>query len=239
MNSFEIDAEDFPSNPFLALSQANAIIGDNGNTFRSMNKGITPQFFVKFEANPRKSELEGRPICDEVELCRILIAGDNQNEHVEPVTEATIRRFPEAYAAWKAGRKKRLIEGTPLRQWPAIPAIKVAELEALNVFSVEALAGLADNLLGRGFDLRDWRTKAQAWLDQAKDTAAVMRYAAEAERMRDEVKRMADDIKRMPTDIEGLRAENEALRDVNVEMRAENAEMRKQFKRLAERIGLI
>jgi hypothetical protein len=206
MNAFEVEADDFPQNPFLALSQANAIIGDDGNSYRAMNKGITPQFFVEFQPNPRKSEIEGRPICDEVELCRILIAGDNQNEHVEPVTEATKRRFPEAYAAWKAGRKERLIEGTPLRQWAPIPPIKIAELEALNVFSVEALAGLPDNLLGRGFDLREWRTKAEAWLANAKDTAAVMRYAAENDRMRDEIAEMRKQFKRLAERVEQIAA---------------------------------
>jgi hypothetical protein len=191
-----------PGNPFLALQEANFVVDqDNRQAMRSMNRGVTPEFYVDFVPNPKKSEEAGRPMFDQVELVRIRVAGDVHNEHVAPVDAGVIARFPREYRAYKDGRKERLISGTPLRAWPPITPLKIKELEALNIFSVEDLAQIPDTSLGHHMhDLRDWRTKAQAWLDQAADGATVMKIASENERLKVELadtrKQMADLAKR-------------------------------------------
>lgn len=166
--------------PFMTMD---AMTGKQ--TFAKQNEGVTAIFFHAPVQNPAKTEAEGRPIFDEFEFCRILIAGDVHNAHVEPVSPATIKRFPIEYAEWKAGNDRRAhVSGTPLKQWPLMNPAKIAEFEALNIYSVEALAGLADVHLQHSFDLRDWRAKAQAYLEASKDGSVVARYASENEKLR-------------------------------------------------------
>ena len=166
--------------PFMTMD---AMTGKQ--TFAKQNEGVTAIFFHSPIQNPAKSEAEGRPIFDEFEFCRILIAGDVHNAHVEPVSEATKKRFPLEYAEWKSGNERRAhVSGTPLKQWPQMNPAKIAEFEALHIYSVEALAQIADAHLQHSFDLRDWRAKAQAYLEASKDGSALARYASENEKLR-------------------------------------------------------
>lgn len=165
--------DDLPnSEPFFT-------VGDNGSRYAEMNKGVTPVFFMKLDENPAKSAIEGRPMFDEVLLCKILVAGDPENAHVAPVDSAIKERFPDQYRKWVDSKVERHISGTPLRQWPLMTPMKIAEFEALHIFNVEGLRDLAEANFVKAPDLRAWQAKAKAWLETAKDGAAAMQYAAE------------------------------------------------------------
>lgn len=167
------------------------IESDGRRTFAKENEGITPIFFHSAIQNFAKSDAEGRPIFDEFEFCRILIAGDPHNAHVEPVTEAIKKRFAIEYHEWKINNEARQhVTGTPLRQWPLMTPARVAEFEALNIFNVEGLANLAEIHFQRGYDLREWAARAKGWLEQAKDGSAVARYASENERLKGDVEQL-------------------------------------------------
>ncbi|WIW04129.1 hypothetical protein [Achromobacter ruhlandii] len=80
------------------------------------------------------------------------------------------------------------LERQPLEQWPQINRAQVKEAKYFEVHTVEQMSGLADSHLGKmppGF--RELRSKAQAYLKAANDTAAATAQAAEAERLRAEV----------------------------------------------------
>lgn len=168
-----------------------ANVGDNGQVdFTAMNKGVTPIFFIEPIPDDKATEESGAVRMREQEMVRIVVAGDMLNVATSPVTEELKVRFSTQYEAWKQKRIELHIEGTPLKNWPMIPAIRIAEFNAVGIFSVENLSAVADTNLGRLVDGRIWREKAIAWLASAKDNGAAAKYAAENERMRNDMAEM-------------------------------------------------
>lgn len=168
-----------------------ANVGDNGMVdFTAMNKGVTPIFFIEPIPDDKATEESGAVRMREQEMVRIVVAGDMLNVATSPVTAELKVRFAVQYEAWKLKRVELHIEGTPLKNWPMIPAIRIAEFNAVGIFSVENLSVVADSNLGRLVDGRVWREKAIAWLASAKDNGAAAKYAAENERMRNDMSEM-------------------------------------------------
>lgn len=172
----------------LGLSTPFATVGDFGQVnYAEMNKGVQPVFFVEPVYDAQASEREGVPRYREEERVRIIVAGDQFNQAVHPVDAGIKERFPEHYARWKAMKEERHIDGTPLKQWPLLSPVQIAEFEAANILSVEMLAELADTHVAKIFDGRQWREKAKAWLAQAKDGATATRLAAENQRLKEKL----------------------------------------------------
>lgn len=162
-------------------------VGDDGTNFAEMNKGVTPIFFVQPVLNPKRSAEEGRPQYDEMEFVRILVAADQFNQIVNPVDDVMKQRFAPQYARWQANKSERHIDGTPLRMWPPLTIVQIAELEGMNIFSVEGLAAVADSNMHRSQSLRGLRDKAIVWLETAKGSAETLRQAEENDRLREEM----------------------------------------------------
>lgn len=156
------------------------------------------EFFTDAVENKRKSIDAGRPIFEDVEMVRVKIAGDPKNTLVAPAnaqcgvdreTGESITykdRFPEHYRFF-ADRRADAVVGTPLSEVPWLTASKVAELKALNIMTVEALAQLDGTLLSRiGLGARELKNQATAWLDKAAGSASEAHFAAELS-ARDEI----------------------------------------------------
>jgi hypothetical protein len=166
-------------------------IDENGRErYAEMNKGVTPVFYHEAVKNDEKSLKEGRPIYDKEERCRLFVAGDPHNQVVHPVTDSIKEN-------WQRKQEGRTVSGTPLRAWPLLEAHHIAELEALNIFSVEGLANVADVHLARSQSLRPWRDRAVAWLASAKDGAEAVRLAEENKQLRSDM----DDLKRQVAEL--------------------------------------
>lgn len=167
---------------------ANVTIDADGQTrLAAMNKGIVPLFFIEPVQNDEKTEREGRPIFDELERVRILVAGDQYNQITHPVDAGIKRRFPDEYRRWKETKEERHVAGTPIRAWPILTPAQVAEFEALNILNVEGLANMPDTNIGRMQGLREWRAKAKAWLDQAVGGAEAMKMATDNMSMKEDL----------------------------------------------------
>ena len=146
-----------------------------------------PRFYTKPVQNNFKSETEGRAVFEDKEFVEILVPGDRKTVVDTLVKEEHRRRWPQAYAAFKAGLETPL-QGTPLEEWPAITRSQVEELRFAHVRTVEQLAGLGDDALNRtvpmgGFPLRE---KAKRWLDAQAGNAQTEALAAENAR-KDEI----------------------------------------------------
>jgi hypothetical protein len=128
---------------------------------------------------------------------------------VRPVDDEIKARFESQYHRWQDSKRERHIDGTPLREWPPLSRSQIAELESLNIFSVEALAGVADANLSKIYDGRAWRAKAEAWLKTSKDSAETTKLAAENVRLRadiDELRKTVSELSaRIPEHDEGER----------------------------------
>jgi hypothetical protein len=144
------------------------------------------------------TEKHGRPIFDEVLYVEVISPGSGNST---PIFEAMRTLAPEAgrlepkygikYEEFKKFIKDFLageasdvsMTGTPLSQWPEMTRTMVASLKVAKIFTVDALAVLPDNKLPVvGPDGRTWRTKAQAYLDNAKSGAFATQLAAQLDR---------------------------------------------------------
>lgn len=161
-----------------------ATFGEGGKQdFEAMNKGVTPTFLMETVLDDAESAKQCRAVYTDLERVRINIAGDPFSAPVHPVDDFYKARFADAYEHWQRTRTRR-VNGTPLKHWPPATPVQIKELEAINVFSVEDLASIADVHLGRIPDGREWRKKAEDWLRIAEKMAA----ETEREQLRERVR---------------------------------------------------
>ncbi len=132
-----------------------------------------PLFRWEARQNQRRTTEEGRPIFDQVPFVQILIPGDKNATVDRKVTEADKTRWPRQWEKFQQNSESPP-EGTPLDQWPALSVSQIAELRALNILTIEALANLSDIGLQRiGPGARNFQRRAKAFLRTAKDDGYV------------------------------------------------------------------
>jgi hypothetical protein len=139
---------------------------------------------VRFELVPRKDEAEstkaGRPVFKDMEYIRIAVPGNRLVQVHRPVRDEDKRRFSQAYAHWQS-RKRNLVDGTPLSEWPPVTRSQVEELGFLNVHTVEQLAQLPDAAASQFHGGLALKQKARDSLERAKDGAYLVQMRAELE----------------------------------------------------------
>lgn len=144
---------------------------------------VIPIFYVEQRANPAKSEEAGRPIYEPVEFVEIIVPGDKNSKPVYKVSDIHRERWADAYTKFKAGEKG--VEGTPLDRWGLLTPTRVAELNAINIKTVEHLAqisdGSLDNLGPGGLGLRASARTFIRNLRESRDASEYAEKAAEAE----------------------------------------------------------
>jgi hypothetical protein len=182
------------ASPFADITQT-------GIDYAAMNKGITPIFFIEPVPDEKATEAAGAVRMREQEMVRIHVAGDMLNVHCSPVLAEHKERFAVQYEAWQTKRTARHIEGTPLKNWPMIPALRIAEFEAMGIFSVENLRDTSDNNIQKLQDGRIWREKAKGWLESAEKNGASAKFAAENERLRNDIEEMRKQIAELSAQI--------------------------------------
>ena len=141
--------------------------------------GLTAVFYKKALPNNFKTEQEGRPIFDDVDMIKIYISGDSNNVIDTLVREDHKQRFPHQWQNYvnQHGSDPSL-SGTPLEQWPLITKAQAEELKAMKFFTVENVASASDGQLSRlgmmaGMSPYAFRDRAVNFLKVAKDEADV------------------------------------------------------------------
>lgn len=179
-------------------------------------KGLVPVFEMFPQINAVKTKEAGRPIFDEIELCRIYIAGNKQNIGAfpahdiwrmenkmtewgevqnNPVTYAM--RFNKQYLEFKSGGKQSF-SGTLLTELPFLSSAKRLELKALNIHTAETLAsldGAALKMLGPGG--RELKNQAMAYMESAEKNKGSVELASELSKrdaMIEDLKRRLDSL---------------------------------------------
>lgn len=144
--------------------------------------GENGRLYIQFGLYPQKDEgkslKEGRPIFNDVEYVKIMVPGDLSNIVHRPVHPEDKRRFAAQYAAYKSGADQQL-EGTPLKEWPAISRGQVEELAHFKVHTVEQLAALSDGLIVNIGPVQALKQKAIDWLARAKGGAPLAQMRAQ------------------------------------------------------------
>ena len=149
-------------------------------------------FYKKPQQNNFKTEQEGRPIFDEVDMVKVYIAGDNLSVIDTLVREDHKTRFPMQWANYmnKTGNDPHL-SGTPLAHWPLISAAQAEELKALKFFTVENVAAASDAQLQKigmlaGMSPHTFRDRAVNFLRIAKEESSANQHEEEIRTLRDE-----------------------------------------------------
>lgn len=167
------------------------------------------------QLNEAASKSKGRPIYDDIEVCRIRMSGDRLNSPVFPahaeapggitradgtIEKATYaQKYNRQYQEFKAG-KAQTKEGTPLEELPFLTAAKRNELKALHIYTAEALAALDGQplkTLGQGG--RELKNQAQAYMDKAAGSADITRLASEAAFYKAEAERLQNELNQRGT----------------------------------------
>jgi len=151
-----------------------------------MDSKLYVTFYVRPIMNSFKSSEAGRPIYEEKEYIRIIVPGDSKTTVDCPVDNTFRQRFEKQYNKFKQGIAQAL-EGTPLEMWPQMSVGLCAELKAMNISTVEQLAGLDDGKAQRIMGSHDLRRKAQMFLDAAKGEAENNKIVKELEKRDDEI----------------------------------------------------
>lgn len=162
------------------------------------NPENTPQMteergtIVTFDLHPyhlkRKSEEMGSPQYEDRLYVKIVQPLNRNSEVHRPATEDDKRRWPIRWRQFQDGQEQ-IGTGTPLKEWPLLGPSQVMMLIGLGIKTVEQLADVSDvNLNTLGMGARELRTKAQTWLENAKDGAplqAALAAKADLEAQRD------------------------------------------------------
>jgi hypothetical protein len=171
----------------MALSPRNA---DNAIVATFRNHAI------KNDAATAKS---GRLIFDDMEVCDIRFAGsrsmstfpatavshwDTDPETGEQVAKTYAERFNRQYHQFKS-QAHQTKSGTPLQYVPFLTEGKRAELRALNIYTVEALASIdGQELKNLGQFGRDLKNKAQEFMQQSTTLAPSTQLQAELDALK-------------------------------------------------------
>lgn len=165
-------------------------------------------FYIDTVEDPKATAEAGVPKFKDVEMVKIMFAGDRNSVLVAPANDTSFcperreqvpykEQFPRHYAAFKEQRELHA-DGTPIDQLPGITGSRIAEFKAQKVFTVEALAALDGTALGKlGMGAREWKVKAQAWLDKAREGAIDSKLAAQNEALQAQLAAMAETIKQL------------------------------------------
>jgi hypothetical protein len=160
-------------------------------------------FFDKAERDGQASEKEGRPVFKNKVYIHKSTPGDNLLAIERPVRDTDKQEFPRE---WKVYEEKvsHKIDGTPLSEWPQLDRLQVAELNAVNIHSVEQLANLSEGFGSKVMGFQLLRKKAQDFLNYAANLA-------NAEKAEEEKKALRADNEAKEAELQKLRVRMEVL----------------------------
>jgi len=144
-------------------------------------------FYIRAVYNAWETKQQGRPIYDDKVYCKYRAGGNTLLEMDVPSTNVHENRFHRQWAKFQAGHgaDAQRATGTPLDQWPILTPSAIEELKGLKFYSIDQIAAASDQqlqVLGMGFlDMGPFtlRTRAKAYLDNARDSALPQAQAAE------------------------------------------------------------
>lgn len=136
------------------------------------------KFYTKPVLNPSESTKAGRPIFQDQDFVEIRVPGSQLTSVITPIKHC-MNRFGDRYRKWKAGQAESM-QGTPLENFPLLfnkPSL-VAELNAINIRTVEQLAGVSDNTKQRIMGGHELCRRAAAWIEATNGADAKIEQLA-------------------------------------------------------------
>ncbi len=172
----------------------------NGEALVVVFREPTEDEMIKDEKQSRDL---GHAVYTEQIICEIRIPADRNRVMATPHWAPCMvdgqwttyaERFPREFQRYME-KKGPSVVGTPLHEAPFISASKRAELRALNVHTLEILAGLSGQpLKNLGIGGMTLQQQAKEWLDTAKSTAGTSKLAADNADLRAQLEFMKAEI---------------------------------------------
>ena len=160
-----------------------------------------PLFRYEAVQNKAKSVEEGRPIFRQIPFVTIMSPGDNKNVIATNVTADPKARFPRQWEAFERGNEQPL-DGTPVNEWPALNMAQVAELKALNMFTIEQVANLDARATQELTGLVKLKQQAQAHLSVSKDDGVIYEALDKMEKLEEEMVAVREENKTLRAELE-------------------------------------
>jgi predicted phage-related endonuclease len=164
---------------------------------------LLSRFYKQAVKNEHKSTAEGRPVFDEVVFVSIIIPGDKHTKVERKARDEDKERFPNAWARFQ-NNETAATSGTPLEEWPRVSVSQVAELKAMNIMTVEHIAGLSDSICQKMMGLDRLRTEAKAYIAAAKDQAHAQKLAAELEQRDEKIASLQETVATLAAKLDAL-----------------------------------
>lgn len=150
---------------------------------------LAVRFYSKEVQNDFLTNKEGRPISFMADFVRIEIPG-NQTSIIDTfVNNSHKSRFPTQWAVYlnekaDGNNNPDNVQGTLLRDWPILNAAQATELKHFKFYTVEQVANASDQQImaigmTAGMSPLALRDKAQAFLENAKDSSFAQKQADE------------------------------------------------------------
>jgi len=177
---------------------------------RDPDASLVPIFKNHYVPNAARSAKEGRPIFDDLEVVEIRFPGSRavsvfpatafSHWALDPETGGQIKvtyaeRFRRQYQQFKT-HSQQTKSGTPLTHAPFLTEARRAEMRALNIYTVEALAAIdGQELKNLGQGGRELKNHAQQYITEALAGAGTTQLQAELEALRARNLTLEDDNK--------------------------------------------
>lgn len=173
------------------------------------DKKLVAIFFQTTVKNEAKTIAQGRPMFDVIDQIKIIIPG-SRDTVVADADETYQRRFPLQWARYKQNKDQTEAAGTPLSVLPGLTIAQVAEFKALQIHTVENLAGLPDALAHKFMGFQGMRQKAIDFLEAAKGQAPVAQLHAELEKKDEQIAQLMEANAAMMARIEAIEKQQQA-----------------------------
>ena len=145
------------------------------------NRGKMAVFFHTVQRqNNFKTIAEKRPIFEEKIFLKKLVPGDSTLVVDRPMRETDIEEYPIEWARFEQ-KKEAKVSGTPIDAWTVLSDTQKAEFKALNIFTIDQFAQLADSAGNKIMGFNDLRSKARAFIMAAQDSAMFDKIRAETD----------------------------------------------------------
>lgn len=208
-------------------------IGAGGRVSYGMDDGLLVEFYIRPKLMQALTEERGMPTHEDRVYTRIVAPGNTkttwdhetkgitylyddegqvceyQVDENQPIEQCEPVRFPKA---WERFTKKglKVTEGWAIEQWGAITRSLAENLKAMNIHTVEALAGLSDANASNVMGGLKYRNLAKAALDDAQLMALASVEQERANRAEERERQLTDQLKAMQAQIDSLTKKGKA-----------------------------
>ena len=160
----------------------NETAGWTDESFMESNRGKMAVFFHAVQVqNNFLTAQEKRPIFQERIFLKKLVPGDNTLTIDRPMREQDIEDYPVEWARFEQ-KKEAKVAGTPIDVWTAISETQKAEFKALNIFTIDQFAQLADIVGNKIMGFNDLREKARTFIAASQDSQMFDKIRAETDK---------------------------------------------------------